>query len=686
MTTAAPATSLTDRAAYNEAVDQALAASAAYYGDGDTTLDDASYDALGRGIAAYEREHPDHKRADSPTGKVGGGVAPVGDVPHTVPMLSLDNVFDATGLEKWGASLARRTGGPVTGGYAVEPKLDGAAIAARYRDGHLVQLVGRGDGTYGEDLSHAIGTIVGLPVQLPVPATVEIRGEVLLTSEQFRTANEIRAAHNAKTFSNPRNGTAGTLRAKDRPYVIATTFFAYGAVGLDEVAFLHGDTHEAVMAQVAALGVQTTSSTEVGLKVCATLGEAQARVEEIQKLRAELPFGIDGVVIKANSFAEQQAAGFATRHPHWAIAYKLAAVEAQTRLLAVEWNVGRTGIIAPRAVLEPVEVDGSTVTYATLHNPAFIRDSGLMINDTVKVWKAGDIIPRIESPVTALRTGAESDIVFPEACPKCGGGIDKSGERWECAGGVNGSCGLLPSLKYAVGRDQLDIEGLGVTYLEALVDKGLVNDLGDLFFLDRDQLAEATGSEKRADSLLAQFDKARKQPLNRVFCALGIVRTGRTLSREIARHFGTMAKIRAADPEALAAVNKLPGANAPKIAAHIAAMGPVIDKLVAAGVNMGEDDGAATAESGSSASSKPLAGEVVVVTGGMHGPLEGRNRNQMNELIENAGGTASSSVSKKTTILVAGEGAGSKLAKAEQLGTKILSEQEFAALIADHLG
>ncbi|KOU43590.1 NAD-dependent DNA ligase LigA [Streptomyces sp. WM6378] len=681
MTTAAPAISMTDRAAYETAIDQAIAASAAYYGDGDTTLDDAAYDALARAIAAYEREHPEHTRADSPTGKVGGGAAPVGDVAHTVPMLSLDNVFDAEGLQKWGASLARRIDGPVTGGYAVEPKLDGAAIAARYRDGRLVQLVGRGDGVHGEDVSHAIGTIVGLPVQLPEPVTVEIRGEALLTAAQFVKANEIRVAHKAKMFSNPRNGTAGTLRAKDRPYVIETTFFAYGAVGLDDVDFLAGETHEAVMAQVAALGVQTTGSTEVGLKVCTTLAEVQARVEEIQTLRPELPYGIDGVVIKTNGFAEQKAAGFATRHPHWAIAYKLAAVEAQTQLLAVEWNVGRTGIIAPRAVLKPVEVDGSVVTYATLHNPAFIRDSGLKINDTVKVWKAGDIIPRIESPVTGLRTGAETDIVFPECCPKCDGEIDKSGERWECAGGVNGSCGLLPSLKYAVGRDQLDIDGLGVTYLETLVETGQVNDLGDLFGLSRAQLAEATGSEKRADSLLAEFDKARQQPLNRVFCALGIVRTGRTLSREIARHFGTMDKIRAASPEALAEVNKLPGANAPKIAAHIAAMGPVIDKLVAAGLNMDEP----TTDSGSTASSKPLAGEVVVVTGGMHGPLAGRNRNQMNELIEKAGGTTSGSISKKTTLLVAGEGAGSKLAKAEQLGTKVLSEQQFADLVADHL-
>ncbi|MEV7367361.1 NAD-dependent DNA ligase LigA [Streptomyces sp. NPDC003737] len=680
MTTAAPALSLTDRAAYDHAVEQALAASAAYYQDGNTTLDDASYDALARGIAAYEEAYPDHVRADSPTGKVGGGVAPVGDVAHTVAMLSLDNVFDAEGLTKWDASLARRIDHPVEGGYAVEPKLDGAAMAARYRNGRLVQLVGRGNGTHGEDLSHAIGSIVGLPTQVPGGATVEIRGEVLLTRDQFEKANEIRSAHNAKVFSNPRNGTAGTLRAKDRPYTIETTFFAYGAVALDGVDFLTGTGHEAVMDQVAALGVQTTSATDVGLRVYGTLAQVQARVEEIQQLRAELPFGIDGVVIKADDYTEQRTAGFGTRHPHWAIAYKLPPVEAQTKLLAVEWNVGRTGHIAPRAVLEPVEVDGSTVTYATLHNPAFIRNSGLKVGDTVVLYKAGDIIPRVEAPVVALRTGEETDILLPEACPGCGGDIDKSGERWECAGGASGGCGKLPSLKYAVGRDQLDIDGLGVTYLETLVDAGLVDDAADLFFLSQKQLAEATGSDKRADALLVQLAKAKEQPLNRVFCALGVVRTGRTLSREIARHFGTMDAIRAATPDELAEVNKLPGANAPKIAAHIAALGPVIDKLAKAGVNMVEPSVGDT-ETGS----RPLAGEAVVVTGGMHGALAGRNRNEMNELIERAGGTASGSVSKKTTILVAGEGAGSKLAKAEQLGTRVLTEDEFAALIADYL-
>ncbi|MFI1530704.1 NAD-dependent DNA ligase LigA [Streptomyces griseus] len=676
--TTAPAP-LASRVAYDTAVDAALTACAAYYGSGNTSLDDASYDALVQQLQKYEQQNPEHVRPDSPLGKVGGGAAPTGDVAHTVPMLSLDNVFDAEGLTKWGASLARRLDGPVHEGYAVEPKLDGAAVAARYRSGHLVQLVGRGDGAHGEDLSAAIGSIVGLPKQLAIDTTVEVRGEVLLSRDQFAKANEQRRDHGAKPFSNPRNGTAGTLRgAKSRDYTIEMTFFAYGAVTLDGVDILRGSTHEAVMAQIAALGVQTTASTDAGLRVYGTLAEAQTRVDEINALRADLPFGIDGVVIKANGFAEQKAAGFATRHPHWAIAYKLPAVERQTKLIGVEWKVGRTGVIAPRAVLEPVEVDGSTVQYATLHNPSFIAKSGMMLNDVVTVWKAGDVIPRIEAPVVDLRGDDATPISFPEACPKCGGGIDKSGKRWECANGAGGGCGLLAALSYAVGRDQLDIEGLGDIFLEALVDNGDVTDVGDLFALNREQLATAARSDKRAVALLEQIDAARSKPLNRVFCALGIVRTGRTLSREIARHFKTMAAIRSADASSMAAVTKLPAANAPKIVDHIASMGEVIDKLTAAGVNMTEPE--------SEGAAGPLSGHTVVVTGGMSGALAGRNRNDVKELIENAGGTSSGSLSKKTTLLVAGENAGSKLAKAREAGTTIVTEQEFAEMLTGYIG
>lgn len=479
---------LADTAAYAAAVEEAERAAAAYYTAGESALDDDAYDRLVRAIAAYEEEHPQEVLDASPTGKVAGGAAS-GDVPHTVPMLSLDNVFSAEQFVTWTASVERRIGRPVAA-WSVEPKLDGLAVAARYRLGRLEQLITRGDGTAGEDVSHAIGTVLGLPERLGAPATLEIRGEILMTNEQFETANTVRTEHGAAPFANPRNGAAGTLRAKDRPYRVEMTFFAYGALALPDSGELT-DTlaelpHSEVLEYVAGIGVHTAADTAVAPRTVTTVEEVQAGVEDIASLRASLPFGIDGIVIKADLAADQRDAGSGTRAPRWAIAYKLPAVEKVTRLLGVEWNVGRTGIIAPRAVLEPVEIDGSTVSYATLHNPADITRRDLRLGDHVMVYKAGDIIPRIEAPVAHLRTGEEQPIEFPEACPRCGSEIDASEQRWRCTRGRD--CRLVASISYAAGRDQLDIEGLGATRVVQLVDAGLVQDFADLFTLEREQL------------------------------------------------------------------------------------------------------------------------------------------------------------------------------------------------------
>ncbi|WP_405922204.1 hypothetical protein [Streptomyces sp. NBC_00122] len=380
-TTTAPA--LADRDEYADAIGAALRASAAYYGSGESALDDASFDLLLGLIKAYEERYPEHTDPATPTGKVAGGAVPAGDVAHTAAMLSLGNVFSPQDLLDWEASVLRRLGAPVMGGYAVEPKLDGASLAARYRGGRLVQLVTRGNGTGGEDVSHAIGTIAGLPRELATDASFEVRGEVLLTAEQFERANAIRAEHGAGPFSNPRNGAAGTLRAKGRPYTVEMTFWAFGAVELDGGSALPGTSHSEVMAHVARAGVQTAAATPAGLAVVATLAEVQEQVDRIAALRAGLPFGIDGVVVKLDALAEQTAVGTGSRHPHWATAYKLPAVERRTRLLDVTWSVGRTGVLAPTAVLEPVEIDGSVVRHATLHNPADIERRGLRLGDTV---------------------------------------------------------------------------------------------------------------------------------------------------------------------------------------------------------------------------------------------------------------------------------------------------------------
>nr|WP_230210338.1 NAD-dependent DNA ligase LigA [Streptomyces kaniharaensis] len=675
-TMASPA-ALTSPEAYADAVATAVRAAAAYYADGDTPLGDDEYDALVRAVEAYEREHPDEVLPESPTGKVAGG-AVVGDVPHSAPMLSLDNVFSAEELESWAAGLERRLGRPVAA-WCVEPKLDGLAVAARYRSGRLTQVLTRGDGLAGEDITHAADAVLGLPVQLAEPLDIELRGEVLLTHEQFEQANAVRTAHGATPFAHPRSGAAGTLRAKDRPYRVELTFFAYSALGLP------GLGHADLLARLAELGANTAVTTDAAPRRCATLAEAQQRIDEIAALRAALPFGIDGVVVKADAVADQEEAGSGSRAPRWAVARKLQAQHKVTRLLAVEWNVGRTGIIAPRAVLEPVVIDGVTVTYATLHNPADIERRGLMIGDQVFVYRAGDVIPRVEAPLVDERTGDEQPIAFPEVCPRCGDAIDTSEQRWRCVRGRG--CQAVASVIYAAGRDQLDIEGLGGTRAVQLVEAGLVSDIADLFTLTREQLLTLDRmGETSADNLLAAIETARSRPLNRVFCALGIRGTGRTMSRRIAAHFGSMVAIRAADAEALAGVDGIGVEKAAVIVAELVDVATLLDKLAAQGVGTAVSEPAAPAAASTDApEAGPLAGQSVVVTGAMTGALADLSRNAMNELIERAGGKASSSVSKRTTLLVAGEKAGSKRAKAEELGIRIVTPEEFAVLVADHL-
>ncbi|MFE5210981.1 NAD-dependent DNA ligase LigA [Streptomyces sp. NPDC056600] len=691
MTTSPAVEALTTPAQYEAAIARVRAAAQAYYGgDGDiaaeSVMDDATYDRELLAVAAYEEAHPGQAAADSPTHQVAAGAAPVGDVAHTVPMLSLDNAFSAEQLTAWGESLQRRLGRPVEGGYTVEPKLDGAAIAARYRDGRLVQVVTRGDGRFGEDVSHVIGTVDGLPERLETPATVEVRGEVLFTQAQFEDANRIRTEHGAKVFSNPRNGAAGTLRAKDRPYRLALTFWAYGAVDLDGGAFLPAAApHSEVLALLSAAGVRTTRDNPAALRCVRTIEEAQARVEEIQAMRPTLPFGIDGVVVKADDVAEQRAAGFGSRFPYWAIAYKLPAVERTTRLLDVEWNVGRTGVLAPRARLEPVELDGTTVEYATLHNPADIRRRDLHIGDTVTVYKAGDIIPRVQAAVVGLRPADAVEVPLPEACPHCGGDIDRSQERWRCVKGA--ACRLPALIAYAAQRDCLDIDGLGTMYVNALVASGAVADIADLYTLDLETLSAAAGSEKRGANLVAQLEAARLKPLSRQVCALGIRNTGRRLSQRIAAHFRTMDAIRAADAEAMRDVEGIGPEKAPGIVAAFAELAPVIDKMIAAGATMTEPVGEGAGEG-------PLVGEdgrpmKVVVTGKMTGPLAELGRTAMKDLIERAGGKSGDGVTAQTAYLVAAPSVGgkpsSKAVKAEQLGVRVLTPEEFAELLGDLL-
>ncbi|RAG80369.1 DNA ligase (NAD(+)) LigA [Streptacidiphilus pinicola] len=690
---AVPAVDLADEAAYLDAVAQARQAADAYYGSGESGLDDESYDQLLRGITAWEDANPGQVAADSPSQQIGGGVA-LGDVQHAVPMLSLGNVFSDEELTVWAASVERRLGGEAVAGWAVEPKLDGVALAARYSKGRLVQLVTRGDGTTGEDVSHAIGDITGLPAQLTEPVTIEVRGEVLMTEAQFAAANEQRTAHGATVFANRRNASSGSLRAKDRAYRIEQTFLAYAALTDPE----HTDdltlaalTHTQLVARLGALGLGTTAGTPVATEAYATLEQVADRVREIGALRSELDFELDGAVIKADSPADQERAGTGSRTPHWATAFKFPAAQKITVLRAVEWSVGRTGVIAPRAVLDPVDVAGTTITYATLHNPADITRRGLMLGDHVVVYRAGEVIPRVEGAVAGQRTGDEQPIVFPERCPRCGADIDRSQERWRCERGR--ACGQVEAIRYAVARDALDIDGLGEKIVVQLVDKGLIEDFADLFTLTRDQLLTLDRmGDRSADNLMAAIETAKTKPLNRVFCALGVLGTGRSMSLRIAAHFGSLQAIRDADAVALEQVDGIGNEKAPVVVAELADLAPLVDKLVAAGVNMeqpgfvpptatdADADSKTTADA--TASALPLAGLTVVVTGAMTGPLAERSRTEMTELISAAGGRASSSVSSRTHLVVAGENAGSKLARAQALGIETITPEELAQRLA----
>jgi DNA ligase (NAD+) len=411
------------------------------------------------------------------------------------------------------------------------------------------------------------------------------------------------------------------------------------------------------------------------------MAEAQKRVEAIAAMRPTLPFDIDGVVIRVNSLSEQATAGIGSRHPHYSVAYKLPSLERMTKLLDVVWAVGKTGILAPRAVLEEVEIDGSMVASATLHNPSDITRLGLLKGDQVTVRKANDIIPQVVGPVTYLRTGTEETITFPASCPVCGGKVNTDKGRWTCDETANngGSCGLPAALLYAAGREQFDIDGLGPTVIGNLVEAGLVRDVGDLFHLTLDQLTDATRGSGEAANLLEQIAAAKDRPLERVIAALGIAGTGVELSERLAPHFKSMDAFVTADAKALMAVKGIGVKKAEQIARQLPRVAAVVKKLAAAGVNL-------TADLPSAAVSGPLAGKTVVVTGTLRGPLAAYDRAGMNQLIKDAGGKPGRDVTSRTDLLVVGERAGGKLAKAEKYKIEVMREEAFAVLVAQFTG
>lgn len=674
-----------DITSLDDQIDLAMRAAAAYYEGREPLLTDAEYDALIERISTAA--DADGELAGRPDvrallTKVAAGSA-AGDVVHSRPMLSLEKVRTEADL----ARFLRR----LKGDYVVEAKLDGSAVAAHYEAGELVRVLTRGDGVTGQDVTARTRNIFGLPIRLSRPLTGEVRGEVYMTADDFAVSQAGRTGAGHEPFSNPRNATAGLItRPEDPGYAVAMSFVAYD-IDLDEPGDLSDDSHTVRMSAGRALGLRVPS------QVVDTEGMSIERaLTVIKEVREGGTHPIDGAVIKADSYAEREHLGEGSRAPRWAVAYKYDAEKATTVLTGIERTVGRTGNIAYTALLEPVEVDGSMVSKATLHNGAFITERDLRIGDTVEVYKAGDIIPRVERALTGLRPEGSVPYEAPTTCPTCQEELDISGAIWRC---TTPSCSVAAALDYALSRDALDVDGFSVKVAEAVAEAELASDMGDLFSLTADQLADLpmgttkTGSVRRlgranATRIAEGIERAKSQPLARVITALGVRGTGRGVSRRLAAHFGSLDALYAATAEELAATPMgtysstgtaltLGPAKAQLIATQLASTHyrTILAKLKAAGVTVEEQ--AADAPDGA-----PLEGMNVVVTGAMKGTrLDGLSRGEMNELIENAGGRASSSVSKTTSLLVcAGEGS-SKHRKAVELGVRIVSPDEFAEMV-----
>jgi DNA ligase (NAD+) len=657
----------------------------AYYVLNAPTVPDAEYDRLFQALEALEQQFPSLITPDSPTQRVSGAASTTfAPVEHAVPMLSIRTETDISdeGARAFDARIRRELGLGDTDPsveYAVELKFDGLAISLRYEDGQLTRAATRGDGTTGEDVTANVRTIRAIPLRLRAgaPALLEVRGEVLLFHRDFEQLNQRQQAAGEKVFVNPRNAAAGSLRQLDARVTAARPlrFFAYGlgeVRSAGDLAFTLPDSHHGTLDWLASLGVPVNDERRV---VSGADGLMQFH-RETEARRSALPFDIDGVVYKVDRLDLQRQLGFVTREPRWAVAHKFAAQEVVTELLGIDIQVGRTGALTPVARLAPVFVGGTTVSNATLHNEDEIRRKDIRVGDSVIVRRAGDVIPEIVGSIAERRPAGAPEFTMPSACPVCGSAaFREEGEKVaRCSGGLYCPAQRKQALLHFAGRRALDIEGLGDRLVEQLVDAGLVHTPADLFRLDAKTLGELDRmGEKSAANLIASLDQARKTSLARFIFALGIRHVGESTARDLARHFGALDRLLAADEAALLQVNDVGPIVATSILRFLGQPHNrgVIDQLRAAGVDWPESEGAAPVAAG------PLAGKTLVLTG----TLPTLSRDEASAMIVSAGGKVSASVSKKTDFVVAGAEAGSKLDKAAALGVQIIDEQALRQLL-----
>ncbi len=644
-----------------------------YYVLSSPSISDAEYDRRYRELESLETAYPEFLMPESPTQRVGDkSLQGFQSVKHSLPMLSLNNAMSADEIREFDQQLKRFNQSESEFEYTIEYKFDGVALSLVYEGGVLRRAATRGDGNEGEDVTLNVKTIGSIPLRLrqfsAANSIVEVRGEVLFLKADFEVLNQERIKKGEEPFANPRNSASGSLRQLD-PRITAgrpLTFFAYG---IGQLSGVRAPTTHYEMAMV---------FQEWGFRVSPMflkVSGIEAVIEkyyEAEKARISLPFEVDGTVIKVNSVAEQEALGFRHRSPRWAIAAKFAPVEEFTKLLDIVVQVGRTGALTPVAVLQPVQVGGVVVTSATLHNQDEILRKGLRIGDTVVVRRQGDVIPAVVANVPHLRDGSERDFIFPEACPACSGKIERGEDQavWRC---VNLGCPakIEQRIQHFASRDAMDIEGLGEKNVALLIEHGLVSDIAGLYRLKLEDLSELPRmGEISSANLLSALEKSKRTALDKFIFALGIRHVGQKTAALLARHAGSIERFLKMTEAELLAIDEVGEETARSVQAFLADRTEVatIEELIAFGFKIEPVSGPA---------SNQLGGKTFVITGA----LPGMTRKQAEDLISNNGGKVASSVSKRTDYVLAGSEAGSKLDKALALGIRVLSEEEFKALL-----
>ena len=649
-----------------------------YYALDAPTISDAEYDRMLRRLRDLEEEHPELVTPDSPTQRV--GTAPsqgFEEVQHALPMLSLANAFDLDELRAWYRRVKNLLG-DAEFDLVCELKIDGLAVSLIYENGRLVRGATRGDGHRGEDVTTNLRTVRSIPLSVmgEVPPSLEVRGEVYMPIESFRKMNEERLGRGEAPFANPRNSGAGSVRQLD-PQVTASrnlSIFVYSLGRVDGSST--PDNHWDSLEYLKGLGFRINPNNVV----CKTPEDVEKQFSYWLEARHELPYQVDGLVVKVNPFRLQESLGYVGREPRWAIAYKFPAEQAVTRLLEIGINVGRTGSLNPYAVLEPVNVSGAMVKMATLHNEEDIQRKDIRVGDWVVVERAGEVIPQVVSPVLERRTGEEEVFRMPDACPVCGTPVVKpeSEAMHRCP---NASCPaqFYELLKHFISKGAMDIDGMGERWCSILIETGLVKDAADVYYLEKEHLLGLDRmGDKLATKIMNNIEASKQRPLSRIILALGILHVGSEMAELLAENYASIDELSGAGEEELTAI---PGIG-PKIATSILAYfevdhnRQVLEKLRQAGVVLERPEGEDTDED-ADGQERPLAGMSFVLTG----TLSSMGRQAAEARIKALGGSTSSSVTKKTTHLVAGDQPGSKLAAAERMGTRILSEEELLVLL-----